>query len=92
MKAKIIVPTIEYGNITYEVEGIPEDINTEADYLLSLRKPQEGLPQKEWNAAVERYLNDATGDTETWAKMSEKQKWWFNETKKGFNRIEAKNK
>lgn len=91
IKAQIIVPIIEFGNITYFVEGTAEEINEYATYLLSLRKSRAGLSDKEFNACLDRFLTDGTGETETYLRMNPEQQAIIQAVKKGFNRIDYKN-
>lgn len=89
-KAQLRIPTEMYAYIEVEVEGTAEQI-VEAYYeFTKLVKPQEGLPTKEWQAALDRYLNDGSGETEVYMAMSPTQKAVMQELKKAFNRIDYK--
>lgn len=50
-----------------------------------------GISTKEWNAAIDRYLTDGTGETEQFFRMSKSQQDCLQEIKKSYNRIEARN-
>jgi hypothetical protein len=47
----------------------------------------EGIPVSEFNAALDRYLTDGTGETDLFVRMSRKQQRVFQEIKKSFNRL-----
>lgn len=91
MKAKIIIPIVEYGNITYEVEDTPESINETATYLLSLRKPKAGLSDKEMDAFIERQMNGISNHVEEYNRMTPEQQKFIQMNKRALNRIETKN-
>jgi hypothetical protein len=47
----------------------------------------DGIPVEEFNAALDRYLTDGTGETDVFVRMSRKQQHVFQEIKKAFNRL-----
>ncbi len=88
-KAQLRIPTTEqYAYIEVTVEATPSGIYDAYQELTDMFKAKEGLPQKDFNAALDRYLKDGTGETETYLKMSPKQQQVFQEIKKAFKRIE----
>lgn len=85
---KLHIPTEQYGFIEVEVETIEEAV----DMNLAVKnafKPKVGLSQKEFNKALDRYLTDGTGDTETYLAMNNDQKRVIQEVKKAYKRIGA---
>ncbi len=91
-KAELTIPAEQFGNIRPQVEGTAEEIVDAYFEFSRMVKPKEGLPPKEWNAAIDRYLNDGTGDTEQYQKMSPEQQRVLQEIKKSYKRLEAKQK
>jgi hypothetical protein len=47
----------------------------------------EGISVDEFNAALDRYLTDGTGQLDLFVRMSKKQQYVFQEVKKSFNRL-----
>lgn len=88
MKAKIRVATDMYEFIELDVEGTTEQLWDAYKELKGYTVPKVGLAAKEWNAALDRYLNDGTGDTETYMAMNPEQQKVIQEIKKSFNRLE----
>jgi hypothetical protein len=91
MKSIIRIPTTQYGYIETEFEGTAEQAIEEHNRILLLYNGGFGLETKEFNAALDRYLSDGTGETEVYLKMSKEQRAVFQEIKKSLKRIEAKN-
>jgi hypothetical protein len=89
-KAELTIPAEQFGNIRPTIEGTAEEIVDAYFEFSRMVKPQEGLPHKEWNAALDRYLNDGTGDTEAYIAMSPAQQNVIQEIKKSFKRLKAK--
>lgn len=87
MKAQIILPTVQYGNITFFVEGTVEEILEQNRLIYKMHAGGAGLPPKEWNAALDRYLNDGTGLTEQYLAMSPEQQRVIQEIKRAFKRL-----
>jgi len=52
----------------------------------------DGLPSKDWNAFLDRYLETGKGETEDYFKMSEEQQRVVQEIKKSLKRISYKYK
>jgi hypothetical protein len=50
----------------------------------------DGIPVGEFNAALDRFLTDATGELDTFVRMSKKQQFVFQEVRKSFNRLNKK--
>jgi Fic family protein len=94
MKYKIHVPVEQYGfvEIETEVEITPEDLKLAYDEVKqSFTTNGTGVDAKTFNEAIDRYLTDGTGETETYVRMSREQQSVFQEIKKSLKRIEAKN-
>lgn len=92
MKYKIHIPTEQFGFV--EVELDPEEGRSVVEVyreVASMFKVNEGLSTKDFNACLDRYLNDGTGETETYLAMSPAQQAVIQEIKKSFKRIKAKN-
>jgi hypothetical protein len=51
----------------------------------------EGISDSEFNAALDRYLTEGTGETDTYVRMNKKQQHVFQEIKKALKRIKLKN-
>ena len=51
------------------------------------RESEEGVSVSEFNAALDRYLLDGTGETAVYVRMSRKQQFMFNEIRKSLKRI-----
>lgn len=89
-KARLRIPTEMYAYVEVDVEGEPHDIVSAYHEFTRLVKPQEGLPVKDFNAFIDRQLNNEENHLEVWEKMSDQQKFIVNEIKKAIKRIEAK--
>lgn len=83
---KIHIEIGQYQFIETECETIEEtkDIHDNIKRLFN----GEGLPVKDFNKALDRYLKDGTGDVEEYMKMSDNQKMVFQEIKKSLKRID----
>jgi len=90
-KATIRIPTEQYAFVEISTEGTSEEIAERHYEFTKLLSLQEGLPRDEFNDALDRYLTDGTGETETYVAMSSFQKGVFQEIKKAFKRIKRKN-
>lgn len=86
-EAEIRLPTIEYGYINVKVKGSFEEIILAHNELGLLYKGLGGLPQKEWNRVLDKYLNQGGMLTDEGAQMSDRQKWMIHELDKAFARI-----
>lgn len=94
MKSILRVPTKEpYAYIEVEIEAPTVDDAIEQHREIT-RKVQGGfgLDQKEWNKALDRYMNEETMDADTHAQMDERQQWMIHELDKAGSRINHKNK
>lgn len=89
-KAQLRIPTEMYAYIEVSVEGTAEDILDAYKEFNEIIKPKAGLSQKDFNACLDRYLNDGTGETEVYLAMSPSQQAVIQEIKKAFKRIEAR--
>ena len=94
MKAQLRIPTNEsYAYIEVSAEGTEEEIIAQYHKLTNAVKGGFGLEKKEWNAAIDEYLNTSSlvNGTEIYAQMNVEQQSCFQEIKKSLKRIEAKN-
>lgn len=102
MKARLRITTGQYEYIESEVDHKEESIDRVIMSYFHLKDAYEraqkkrlggfGLETKEFNAALDRYLTDGTGETETYVAMSKEQQMVFQEIKKSMKRLKAKNK
>lgn len=91
MKALIRIPTTQYGFIEIESEvNSAEDAIVAHNDILKLYAGGEGLDIQEWNAWLDRYLTDGTGDTDSYMRMSLPQQNIIQEIKKSMKRIKVK--
>jgi len=88
MKAIIRIPTTQYGfvEIEAEVSSAEEAIVSHND-ILKMYAGGPGLPQKEWNAWLDQYLKEGTGNADQYAAMSPEQQKIIQEVKKSMARI-----
>lgn len=91
MKTKIRIPTVEFGYLEFVFQGTPEEAIEEHNRILKLYNGGFGLEPKEFNQALDRYLTDGTGETDTYLRMSKEQQAVFQEIKKALKRIKYKN-
>ncbi len=91
LKAVIRVPSEQYAFIEVEVEETPERILEIHDQFLKAVKPQEGIADKEWRTALDRYLTNNDMDADVYASMSPTQKLIIQEIKKSIGRVNYKN-
>ncbi len=88
MKITYHIPTEQYGFIEVEYS---ETENTpayeEVKNMFDTAGP--GLTPKEFNAVVDRYLNEADMDSELYASMNSEQKTIIQCLKRAFKRIKA---
>jgi len=84
MIAKFHIPTEQYGFVEVEEEV---DTTEQAISRYNELAGGEGLERKEFNEALDRYLNKGDGVTEIYLKMNRKQQDLFQELKKAFKRI-----
>ena len=90
MKATLHIPTVEFGFIEIEVEGTEEEIINKYSELFLQCKGGFGLERKEFNAALDRYLTDGTGEVEIYMKMDKEQQRVFQEIKKSLKKLKKK--
>lgn len=92
MKATLRLPTKDqYAYIELETEVMSADDAVVAyNDAMRLLKPSEGLPAKEFNAFLDKYLTENTGDLETYNRMNQQQKDVIQEIKKSFKRLKTK--
>ena len=94
MKTTIRVPTDQYAFIEQEFDRELTAEEAVAEY----KKLQQtfiggfGLETKDWNRALDLYLNKGEGNTEEYQQMSKEQQGVIQELKKAFKRLEAKTK
>jgi len=88
MKAVLRVPTEQYAFIEIEDEFKDQDAVIEGyENLKKKISGGEGLPMKEWNAALDLYLAEGTGESDTYMRMSKYQQNIIQEIKRAFKRI-----
>jgi hypothetical protein len=94
MKITYRIPTEQYAYVEvekeYQEDPSAETIKEHYQELADAFKVKVGLSQKDFNACLDRYLNDGTGETNTYLAMSPAQQAVIQEIKKAFKRIEAK--
>ena len=94
MKVTLRIPTNDqFAFIEIEKEVIDTMEAVDAyNEAMGHFKPNEGLPHKEWNSALDEYLttNSLRGGTELYERMSLNQKMVMQEIKKAFKRITSK--
>lgn len=94
MKVTYRIPTEQYAYVEiereYQSEPSVEEVHDTYTRLTKAFRVQVGLSTKDFNACLDRYLNDGTGETEKYLAMSPQQQAVIQELKKAFKRIEAK--
>lgn len=96
MKITYRIPTEQYAyveitednSLLMSPELIRQDYEQYADAFKI--KPINSLPTKDFNAALDRYLTEETGETEVYVSMSPDQQRVFQEIKKSLNRIKSR--
>jgi len=94
IKSKLHFPTESFGFVETEVET--ETIQDAIELYNASKTPQnvtgQGLDTKVFNDALTEYLNtnELRGGLELYNQMNEKQQFVFQELKKAFKRIMAK--
>lgn len=90
MSKRILITKIgEFENITTEVDSIDEAFE-EHHAIKAMFEDKEGLPDKEWNAVTDGYLNTNTMNAETYESLSREQKVKIQWVKRAFKRIKSK--
>ena len=92
MKTVIRVPTEQFAFVEQEFdrEMTPEAVIEAYNALQKAYKGGSGLSTKEFNACLDQYLKDGTGETEKFYAMDKEQQRVFQEIKKSLNRIKVK--
>lgn len=90
-KTTIRIPTDPYAYLEVDYEGEPDEVVGVYQQFTKLLKPQAGLPAKEWNSALDRYLVNNDLDAEVYESMSREQKDLIQEIKRSLARIKSKN-
>lgn len=85
---RVHIPAEQYGFIEADVESVLEarELSDEVKRTFS---DSSALSQKDFNKALDRYLTDGTGETETYLAMNKEQKAVIQEVKKAFGRLGA---
>lgn len=94
MKVIYRIPTgVEYAYVEIEKDeqGSPADIAAHYQELLHAFRPQEGLSEKDWNKALDRYLAEGDCESDVYASMSPVQKNVMQEIKRSTKRINYRN-
>ena len=88
-KAEILIPTVQYGNIRFFIEGTDEEIIAQAKDLQRKYEGGFGLPTKEWNAALDEFNSTGTlkNGVELFNQMNDFQQRFFQEQKKSIKRL-----
>jgi hypothetical protein len=92
MKTEIRIPTLQYGYLNFEFEGTPEEAIAEHNRINILYNGGFGLSVEEFNAALDKYLTDGSGETEVYMQMSKEQQTVFQCVKRSLKRIADKQK
>ena len=89
---KIHIPTQQYGFIEKEVETVEEayELQEEIKDIFNPKSSTAGLSRIDFNKAIDRYLTDGTGETETYIAMSREQQSVIQEIKKSMARLSSK--
>lgn len=91
-KAKIRIPTEQYAFVEIDMEGSPEDINSAYKEISSAMEVGNGLESKEWNKALDTYLETNKIHPDLYLRMDREQQNVIQEIKRSIKRIEYKNK
>lgn len=86
------VKTGEYEYINGTIEGTAEEAVAAFRELKTAWEGGVGLPQREWCQLRDKYLSTGQmeGDPGILETLSAAQRWWVNETKKGFSALKRK--
>lgn len=88
-KSTIRLATAQYEFIEVVVEGSPEDILEAHNAFKRILGPSEGLPDKEFDAFIQRQLSGETNHVEEYNRMSDVQKHYVQVNKRALKRITA---
>ena len=86
-----IPSTVQYAYIETEFKGSAEEAIAEHDRLNKLMLGGFGLEPKEWNKALDTYLQDGSMNPDVHEQMSKEQKWLIHEIDKSISRQNYKN-
>lgn len=89
-KAQIRIPTEQFAYIELEVEDTAENIVLIHYDFLRMVKPKVGIPDKEYNDFVDRYLLGEKNHVEVYQLMSPEQQTCVQTIKRSLARIKAK--
>ena len=89
-KAELTIPTEQFGNIRPIVEGTVDEIIEAYWEFSNAFKDKEGLNVKDWQKALDDYLNLGTMNSDMYDSMSLKQQGLIQEIKKSLKRIKSK--
>lgn len=87
MKTTIQIKTGEFEYIMQEFDGTPEQAVDAFKALKASYSTGVGLEPKAWNAWLDRYLKDQTGDADLYAQMSPEQQNVIQNIKRSIKRI-----
>lgn len=93
-KAKIRIPTDSYAYIELEYEGTSSQIFGAYEQFMQVFKDgqNDGIPSKEFNAAVDGYFLKGTMTAEVYESMGKDQKIFIQTCKRSFKRIQRNSK
>lgn len=89
-KAKIRVATRQFEFVEVDFEGTSEEISQAYEDLRKHLIGGEGLSEKDFREALDRYLVHGDGDADTYLAMNKYQQDIFQVLKRAFKRIKAK--
>ena len=87
---KLHIPTEQYGFCEVEMpqDTPPEALKFAYDTIKGAFSGNvDGIPQKEFNAEIDRYLTEHTLNADSYTNMSKAQQYVIQELKKSFKRI-----
>lgn len=97
-KITLRIPTEQYAYVEIELEQkgeepSPEELRDIHDgYMLAFKvQPTNSLPSKDWNTALDSYINGNPMDSNTYYAMSPEQQRVIQEIKKAMKRLKTKN-
>lgn len=89
-QAQIRIPTEQFAYIELSVEDTAENIVAIHYDFLRMVKPKVGLPEKEFNSFVDKYLLGEKNHVEVYQLMSPEQQVCVQTIKRSLARIKAK--
>ncbi len=90
-KASVRVPTgVDFAYLEIQVEGTPSAIIEAYDTFTRLVKVGAGLENKEWNEALDRYMDGKGMAPDIHEKMNKAQQWLIHEIDKSKGRLAPK--